>query len=120
MMPLHETGEPAPFTYTDDIHFVGRLELVHQDAVTGLEVVVAGSQLEFAEELRAIHAGLLQVTSNRLVNALRLHELDKADLNGIVAIGSRGLSLHHYAGTSLHHGHGNYLPIGPEHLCHPD
>ena len=46
MMPLDQAAEAAALADADDVHFVGGLELIHQNAVALLQVVVAGPQLQ--------------------------------------------------------------------------
>src|SRR5207248_3939574 len=62
--------------------------------------------------------GLLQAARGGLVDALRLNELDQAELHRIVSVGGRRLALHHHARTRLQQRDRHHLPIGPENLRH--
>jgi hypothetical protein len=49
-----------------------------------------------------------------------LRELDQSKLHGVVTIGGRRFALHHHARSGLQQRDRNNLPVGAEHLAHPD
>ncbi len=96
------------------------LKSVHQHAVAGLQIVVAAVHAKLAHELDALGVRLLQVAPNRFGRVLRFRILHQTELNRIVTVGGRRLALHHHARSRLQQRHGHHLPVGAEHLRHPD
>src|SRR5260370_25180935 len=120
MMPLDHAGESAALADPDHVHHVFGLELVDQNFVPGLQIAIAAVELEFADELRAFHAGFLEMSGGRLIEARRFDELEQSQLDSVIAIGRRRLALHHHARPGLEQSNWNHLPIRPENLRHPD
>src|ERR1017187_119678 len=120
VMALHQAGEAAALADADHVHLVLRLELVHQHLVAELEIVVAGPQLELAQELAAFRASLFEMTRGGFVDPLRLDELHQAELHGVIPVRGGRLALHHRARTRLEQGDRHRLSVGPEHLRHSD
>src|SRR6185369_14477957 len=120
MMPLDDAGEPAALADADDVHLVPGLELVHQHLVAGLQIAGAAVEAKFANELRSLHPGLLQMPRRRLVDAGRLDEFEQAELHRVVAVGGGRLALHHHARSGLEQSDRNHLPVRPEYLRHAD
>src|SRR5262249_21469156 len=118
VMALHQASESAALAHPDHINLVLGLELIHQNLIAGLQIVIARTEPELAQELRTFHTGLLQMSGGRLVDALRLDELDQSELDRVVAISGRRLTLDHHTWTGLEQRHRHDLPIRPEHLRH--
>lgn len=94
VMALYETCKSATLAYADHVHFVVGLEFINQDPITGSEILISGPELELTQKPRsAIEPGFLEMTRIRLVDPLRLNELNNSDLNGVVAIGRGRLAL---------------------------
>jgi hypothetical protein len=58
------------------------------------------------------------VSRHRLVHALRLDEFDKAELDGVIAVGLLCLLLNDNAGSSLNHRHRHYCSVVLKQLRH--
>jgi len=74
-MPLYDTGKTPAFAHADDIHFIVRLELIHQNSIALLQVVVAGTHPQFTQKPDSVGAGLFQMSGERLVGPGRFREL---------------------------------------------
>ena len=118
MMPFDNACEPAAFTDADDIHFVVRLELIHQHLVAGLQIAAALRERELPKKTGAGAAGLLQVARLRLIDAPFLDVLHQAQLHRIIALGDGRLALHHHARTGLEQRDRHRLAVCAEHLRH--
>src|SRR5262249_21279248 len=94
MMTLHQARESTALADADYIHHVLRFELIHADLIAGLEIVVPGTEAEFAHETRAADTRFFQMSGRGLVQALFLDVLHQAQLNGVITVGGRSLTLH--------------------------
>src|SRR5687767_7245437 len=49
MMPSHDARESAAFAHADHVHFLVRLELVHQNPITRLQIAMAGTEAKLLQ-----------------------------------------------------------------------
>src|SRR5580704_5262712 len=100
---LHAARESLTLADAGDVHQLARFESFHQHAIANLRFVFRLFQTNFAHDLHGRHVGLLEVSSQRLVHALRLHEFHQTQLRRVVAILRFGASLHHNTRARLKH-----------------
>ena len=96
-----------------DVGKVGNGHLIASGVLAG---VVNADLAQVAHRLDALGG---KVASERLVDVLG-GDVTKADLDGLVAVGSLGLDLRHRAGASLNDGDGHDVVVGVPHLSHPE
>ena len=103
---------------TGDVDSLDLSEVGHGDLVAGavLAGVLDANLAQVAHRLDALGG---KVASERLVDVLGL-DVAKADLDGLVAVGSLGLDLRHRAGACLNDGDGHDVVVLIPHLSHPD
>src|SRR5208283_4071751 len=108
----------ATFAQANHIDHVFRFELIRENAIARLQIAVAAIEPEFALELHTLGAGLLQVPGIGLIRLLCI--LDQTELNGVITIRGRRLTLRNDARASLDKRHRDNLAIRIKHLRHAD
>src|SRR5689334_24525202 len=111
-MAPDDARESSAFADADHVYFVVGLELVGEDTIARFEVAVGSRlQAEFALELHAFGARLLEMSRFGFGDAGFLGVLHQPELHGVVAVGGRRLALYHDAGASLENRDGHYLAV---------
>ena len=96
---------------------------VNQNAIPSLGLGYAlfgGEDRNFLDHLHRRRIRLGEVTGLRLGHVLRLHELDQANLRGVVAVARQRLQLRDHAGAGLQHRNGVHVALLVEDLRHAD
>src|SRR6185437_14836338 len=124
-MALHHTLEAFALAYADYVNEFLAMEDVDQHAVAGFYRAVPFRTFfhfdgNFAHKLNRRQIVLAQVTLHGLRQARLFHELDQADLRGIVAVFGLRFVLRDHTGASLQHGRRTHIALRIEELRHPD
>src|SRR5437867_3492953 len=117
-MAFDDACKPAALADADYVHFIFRLELIHQYLVAGLQIAAAALERKLPQKTRARAPCLLQVARLRLVDAPFLDVFHQAQLHRIIAIGGGRLALRNHARTSLEQSDRHRLAICAEDLRH--
>src|SRR5450432_3118834 len=140
MMALYDARKSASLADADDVHITLAVKNVDQNLVADLgravsvRIALAGFRLfsslgsccrrtfecNFAHELYRRQVVLAEMSLHRLGNVLALHELNQADLCGLVSVFSGPLDLRDHAWTSLQHRYRMNIAFIVEDLRHAD
>src|SRR5262245_3207903 len=117
MMPFDETGKATPLARADDMHQLVYGKNIDHDLIAGIRSLFTLNG-NFASETRRRDIRFFEMTRHRLGDALRLDELDEAELHGIVSILLLRLFLHDDTRACLNDRDRNDSAVSLQQLCH--